>query len=72
MVSGRVVVRALQQGGFKFSHTRGSHQYYRKPGVARLVSVPVHANRDLPPGTLRSILRQADLTVEEFIEFLNE
>ncbi len=66
-----MMVRALQQGGFELSHIRGSHHYLRRPGVARLVVVPVHGNRDLPIGTLRSILRQADLTTEGLIELLN-
>ena len=36
----------------------------------RTVTVPVHAGRDLKPGTLRSIIRQTSLTVEEFVELL--
>jgi len=36
----------------------------------RTVTVPVHAGRDLKPGTLRSIIRQAGLTVEEFTALL--
>lgn len=71
-VSGRAVLRALTQGGgFELSHIRGSHHYLRKPGVARLVVVPVHENRDLPMGTLRSILRQASLTTDDLIELLD-
>ncbi|WP_443060666.1 type II toxin-antitoxin system HicA family toxin [Streptomyces sp. NBC_00448] len=42
-------------------HTRGSHAKYRKDD--RTVIVPLH--RELAPGTVRSILRQADWTVEE-------
>ncbi|HQZ14070.1 MULTISPECIES: type II toxin-antitoxin system HicA family toxin [Bradyrhizobium] len=34
------------------------------------MTVPVHAGRDLKPGTLRSIIRQTGLTVEEFTELL--
>jgi predicted RNA binding protein YcfA (HicA-like mRNA interferase family) len=36
----------------------------------RTVVVPCHSGRDLKPGTLRAIIRQADLTVEEFNELL--
>jgi predicted RNA binding protein YcfA (HicA-like mRNA interferase family) len=70
--SGKAVVQALQRGGFQLSHVRGSHHYLRKPGAAKLVVIPVHGNRDLPTGTLRSILRQADLTSEELSEMLHE
>jgi predicted RNA binding protein YcfA (HicA-like mRNA interferase family) len=63
-------VRALQQAGFELVHVRGSHHYLRRPDGSRLVVVPVHGNRDLPVGTFRSILRQAELTREELLEFL--
>lgn len=63
--SGRAVVRALQRGGFRLSHVRGSHHYLTKPGIAALVVVPVHGNQTLPAGTIRSVLRQAGLTAEE-------
>ena len=68
--SGKEVLHALQRGGFRLSHTRGSHHYLRKPGAAGLVVVPVHGNRALPTGTLRSILRQAGLTAEELSRLL--
>jgi predicted RNA binding protein YcfA (HicA-like mRNA interferase family) len=51
-------------------HARGSHHYLRRPAGSRLVVVPVHGNRDLPLGTLRSVLRQAELTPEQLTEFL--
>ena len=70
--SGRAVLRALQRGGFRHSHTRGSHHYLRRPGAGGLVVVLVHGNRDLPAGTLRSILRQAGLTAEELSELLRQ
>jgi predicted RNA binding protein YcfA (HicA-like mRNA interferase family) len=39
---------------------------------SRTVIVPVHGNRDIPPGTLRSILTQAGLPVDEFIDLLRD
>jgi len=49
----------------------GSHHVLVYPGHStRTVTVPVHSGRDLKPGTLRAIIRQAGLTVEEFKEFL--
>jgi predicted RNA binding protein YcfA (HicA-like mRNA interferase family) len=67
MVSGREVVRALAKVGFSEVSQRGSHLKLRSP-EGRTVIVPMH--RELAQGTLRSILRQADLTVEAFIELL--
>ncbi len=66
-VSGREVVRALAKVGFSEVSQRGSHLKLRSP-EGRTVIVPMH--RELARGTLRSILRQADLTVEAFIELL--
>ena len=67
MVSGRDVVRALAKVGFSDVSQRGSHLKLRNQ-EGRTVIVPMH--RELARGTLRSILRQADLTVEAFIELL--
>ena len=70
-VSGKRVVAALKRNGFTVERIVGSHHVMEFPGAAsRTVTVPVHGNRDLKPGTLRSIIRQAGLTVEEFIALL--
>jgi predicted RNA binding protein YcfA (HicA-like mRNA interferase family) len=70
-VSGRHTVRALSRADFTLAHVRGSHHYLR--GVdGRIVPVPIHAGRTLPLGTLRSILRLAGLSVQDFIDLLDE
>ncbi|MBU4240307.1 MAG: type II toxin-antitoxin system HicA family toxin [Actinobacteria bacterium] len=70
-VSGKDVVSALTRAGFALVHIRGSHHYLRKEGTGKIVVVPVHGKSTVPLGTLKSILRQANLTVEEFVEFLS-
>jgi predicted RNA binding protein YcfA (HicA-like mRNA interferase family) len=71
VVKGWHVVRALLKAGFAVNRIVGSHHILVFPGdVTRTVTVPVHANRDLKPGTLRSIIRQTGLTVDEFKELL--
>ncbi|MCC6919543.1 MAG: type II toxin-antitoxin system HicA family toxin [Alphaproteobacteria bacterium] len=71
VISGKDVMRALLRAGFVVDRIAGSHHILTHPDdVARTVTVPVHANRDLKPGTLRSIIRQAGFTVEEFAELL--
>jgi predicted RNA binding protein YcfA (HicA-like mRNA interferase family) len=64
------MMQALQKIGFEITHVRGSHHYLRRPGSARFVIVPVHGSRDLPTGTLRAILRQAELTADELADLL--
>ncbi len=65
----RQVVRFLEQNGFVRDHTSGSHYIYYHPVSRRRAVVPQH-NRDLPKGTLMSLLREAGFTREELIEFL--
>lgn len=65
VVSGRDVVRALAKLGYILDRQRGSHMILRQqtPPQRRL-TVPDH--NELARGTLRAIIRQAGLTVEEF------
>jgi len=64
------VLQALKRAGFFVHHTRGSHYYLKhveKPGL--LITLPFHG-KDLKRRTLSSILEQADLTPEEFLDWL--
>ncbi len=70
-VSGRRVVQVLQRAGFVIDRVVGSHHVLVYPGdPTRTVVVPVHGGRDLKPGTIRSILRQAGFTPDEFSRLL--
>lgn len=71
VVSGGAVIRALTRAGFRVDRIVGSHHVLAFPDdPARTVTVPVHGNRDLKPGTLRAIIRQAGFSVEELRELL--
>jgi len=70
VVSGAETVKALQRAGFVRVRQAGSHVTMRDHDTRRSATVPLHGSRDLPPGTLRSILRQAALSVEEFRKLL--
>ena len=67
VVSGSKVIKALGRLGFEVVSQRGSHVKLKKraDGKTLLVIVPLHS--ELAPGTLRSILRQANLSVEELL-----
>jgi predicted RNA binding protein YcfA (HicA-like mRNA interferase family) len=67
VVSGRTVVAALRRAGFAQVSQRGSHVKLRGSD-GHVVIVPMH--RVVARGTLRSILRQAGLSVDEFSELL--
>jgi predicted RNA binding protein YcfA (HicA-like mRNA interferase family) len=69
-LSARDIVRALSQAGFTVARVKGSHHHQRNPNKpAAHVVVPMHLG-DLPPGTVRSIIKQAQLTEAEFLELL--
>jgi predicted RNA binding protein YcfA (HicA-like mRNA interferase family) len=71
VLTAREVLRALRKEGFAEKRVSGSHYLLAHPDdPVRAVTVPHHGTRDLKPGTLRSIIRQAGLTVEEFRELL--
>jgi len=69
-VTGAQAVRALEKAGFVVRRQRGSHVVLSHPVRRLRVSVSLHAGEDLPPGTLRSIIRSAGLSVEEFTRLL--
>ncbi len=54
------MVRLLEQNGFAYISSNGSHRKYRNPATGKTVIVPFHA-KDLKPGTEKNILKQAGL-----------
>jgi predicted RNA binding protein YcfA (HicA-like mRNA interferase family) len=63
----RQVVRALERAGFTLRKSKSSHRTYVKGSLR--VTVPYHSV-ELKHGTLRSIIEQAGMTVEEFLQYL--
>jgi len=68
-VSGRELVAALTRAGYEEDRQKGSHIVLRKSEPPhRRVVVPDH--REIAKGTLRAIIKQAGLTVEELVKLL--
>ena len=63
-LSGTEVVKTLEKLGWEFSRQSGSHMVLTKEGEMATLSIPKH--KQIAKGTLRSLLRAANLTVEEF------
>ena len=67
-ISGRECVQALEQAGFYIKLQESSHVVLRRDDPFIQVVVPDH--KELDRGTLRAIIRQAGLGVDEFIKLL--
>jgi predicted RNA binding protein YcfA (HicA-like mRNA interferase family) len=67
-ISGRECVRALEKGGFFFKRQEGSHIILRRNDPFAQIVVPDH--KELDRGTLRAIIRQAGLSIDEFTNLL--
>jgi predicted RNA binding protein YcfA (HicA-like mRNA interferase family) len=65
VLSGREVVKAFESFGWKVSRQSSSHIIMTKEGETVTLSVPDH--REVARGTLRSLIRAANLTVDEFV-----
>lgn len=62
------VIRKLRRAGFVFDRqAKGSHEIWWNPQTRARTTVPHHPG-DLPQGTLRAILRQAGISVDEFLK----
>ncbi len=69
VVSGIEVVKALRKVGYEPDHQTGSHMILRhKYPPHRRLTVPNH--REISKGTLKTIIEQAGLTVDEFVSLL--
>ena len=66
----RQLIRALKRAGFEEQRQRGSHLHMRRASDGKRVTVPIHQGRTVPVGTLRAILRDADVSVDEFLELM--
>ncbi len=66
VLSGGEVLRKLERLGWTFVRQAGSHMILVKAGFFTTISVPNH--KEVARGTLRSIIRSAGITVEEFLE----
>jgi predicted RNA binding protein YcfA (HicA-like mRNA interferase family) len=65
ILSGSQTVKIFEKFGWEVSRQRGSHIIMTKSGEIITLSVPNH--REIAKGTLRSLIRSANLTTEEFI-----
>ncbi|MBI5561079.1 MAG: type II toxin-antitoxin system HicA family toxin [Deltaproteobacteria bacterium] len=67
-IGSRECVKALERAGFHFKRQEGSHIIMRRDNPFAQTVVPTR--KTLPKGTLRSIIRQSGLTLDDFLKLL--
>jgi predicted RNA binding protein YcfA (HicA-like mRNA interferase family) len=61
-ISGKRLCKIVEQRGWILQRTTGSHHIYENPEIAQILSIPVHRNQDLKIGTLRALMKIAQLS----------
>jgi predicted RNA binding protein YcfA (HicA-like mRNA interferase family) len=61
-ISGKAFCKVLERKGWILKRVKGSHHIYKNPESNAIISVPVHSNKDLKTGTLKALMRNADLS----------
>jgi predicted RNA binding protein YcfA (HicA-like mRNA interferase family) len=67
-MTAREITTALTTLGFEKKRQSGSHMIYRHPLTRTTIVVPDHGGKELKKGTLRGIIKQSNVTVEEFVK----
>lgn len=71
LVDAKTFEKLLLFLGYKIKRQKGSHVFYRHPD-GHYTTLPHHKGRDISRSLTRAILRQIELTPEEFIEIINK
>jgi predicted RNA binding protein YcfA (HicA-like mRNA interferase family) len=69
-VSSSDLVRVVKKFGFVEQSQKGSHLHLKRDSDKRRVTIPIHKGRDIPKGTLTAILKDAGISIEEFLDEL--
>ena len=64
-ISGKDLARLVQRKGWSLARVHGSHHIFVMPGRRERIVIPVHGNRPLKIGLLRTLMKIADLTEGE-------
>mgnify|MGYP005851760381 CR=1 FL=1 len=69
-VSSSDLVRVVKKFGFVEQRQKGSHLHLKRDSDKRRITIPIHKGRDIPKGTLTAILKDANISIEEFLSEL--
>ena len=69
-MSGKDIVKVLSKIGFVHVRTKGSHAILNKETEKGKITIPVPLHKELAKGTLKSIMKQSDLSLEDLLKLL--
>jgi len=64
-ISGKNLCKIVEQRGWILQRVTGSHHIYQNSDFDKILSIPVHRNQDLKVGTLKALMKIADLMEED-------
>ncbi|MBE9161755.1 MULTISPECIES: type II toxin-antitoxin system HicA family toxin [Microcoleaceae] len=64
-ISGKRLGKILEHKGWVLRRITGSHHIYENPEIDQILSIPVHRNQDLKVGTLKALMKIAQLSEED-------
>ena len=70
IVSGKDIIKVLSKIGFEHVRTKGSHAILNKQTPKGKITIPVPLHKELAKGTLKSIMNQAELSLEDILRLL--
>ena len=70
ILSGKDIIKVLSKIGFEHVRTKGSHAILNKQTEKGKVTIPVPLHKELAKGTLKSIMKQAELSLEDLLNLL--
>jgi predicted RNA binding protein YcfA (HicA-like mRNA interferase family) len=66
-ISGKQLGKLVEQKGWVLQRITGSHHIYSNPDADQILVIPVHRNRDLKIGTLRGLMKIAELSEDDLL-----
>jgi len=66
-ISGKRLCKIVEQKGWVLQRITGSHHIYEHPETGKILSIPVHRNQDLKVGTLKALMKIAQLSEKDLL-----
>jgi predicted RNA binding protein YcfA (HicA-like mRNA interferase family) len=66
-LSGKRLCKIVEQKGWVLRKITGSHHIYENSEMQQILSIPVHRNQDLKIGTLKALMKIAELSEEDLL-----